>query len=81
VLLRETLQCPNVRHSTNPQTSSGEGLGYRERGFRNLSVRSRETLQGGRNSQDALSCRSFSTKEPLIVGHLDFRVSGIGFGN
>jgi len=55
VLLRETLQCPNVRHSTNPQTSSGEGLGYRERGFRNLSVRSRETLQGGRNSQDALS--------------------------
>ena len=26
-------------------------------------------LQGGEDSQDPLSCRSFSTKEPLIIGH------------
>jgi len=26
-------------------------------------------VQGGEDSQDPLSCRSFSTKEPLNIGH------------
>jgi len=29
-----------------------------------------KTLQGGEDSEDPLGCRSFSTKEPLNIGHV-----------
>ena len=50
-------ECAHVRANTWAREGGGDKKKERER------------VQGGEDSKDPLSCRSFSTKEPLNIGH------------